>query len=380
MNRYRLVAVAASLVLWMGVTPLLAAGEQQARRRAGRDAAAARAPEQRSAPRARRPAAPRAPARPAAARSARERPRGASPAGRRDHAERGAADVASGRAARVRRTADAVDAGSGGAVRVRRTADAVRRAIPRPPNDVRQRRPVERDRRRSGAGAATRAVPRTPGRSGAGPGYRDRRGGDHGYRRGRDSRGRDREYRRGRDYRRGYGRRYARSQRPGYWYGWSHRYGYGYHRLRSRHHHWGVPHGHVHYPGYTHRHLYGSYFFAPGFSFALGFGSRSAAFFPGYGYYAPYASGYYGAHAYHPTDLHTGFLRLKVRPRYAQVFVDGYFVGVVNEFDGVFQRLRLEEGPHQVEVVHAGFEPLELDVLIVPGEKVTFEGDLIPLP
>ena len=69
-----------------------------------------------------------------------------------------------------------------------------------------------------------------------------------------------------------------------------------------------------------------------------------------------------------------------MRPRFAQVFVDGYFVGVVNEFDGVFQRLRLEEGPHQVEVVHPGFETLELDVLIVPGEKVTFEGDLIRLP
>jgi len=58
-----------------------------------------------------------------------------------------------------------------------------------------------------------------------------------------------------------------------------------------------------------------------------------------------HAYGYYRGYAYHPTELHTGFLRLKVRPRQAQVFVDGSFVGVVNEFDGVFQRLRLEEGP-----------------------------------
>ena len=72
--------------------------------------------------------------------------------------------------------------------------------------------------------------------------------------------------------------------------------------------------------------------------------------------------------------------RLKVRPRFAEVYVDGYFVGVVNEYDGIFQRLRLEEGPHTVEVRHPGYEPLKLDVLIVAGEKVTFEGDLISLP
>ncbi|MCY3843482.1 MAG: PEGA domain-containing protein [Acidobacteria bacterium] len=130
---------------------------------------------------------------------------------------------------------------------------------------------------------------------------------------------------------------------------------------------------HIRYPGYAHRQVYGSWFFAPGFSFGVGYGSGAAAhWYPGYDYY--------GGYGYHPTDLHTGFLRLKVRPRQAQVFVDGYFVGVVNEFDGVFQRLRLEEGPHQVEIVHPGFEPLELDVLIVPGEKITFEGDLIRLP
>ena len=54
----------------------------------------------------------------------------------------------------------------------------------------------------------------------------------------------------------------------------------------------------------------------------------------------------------------------------------GYYVGVVNEFDGVFQRLRLEEGPHQVEIRHPAYLPLELEVLIVTGEKVTFEGKL----
>jgi hypothetical protein len=95
-----------------------------------------------------------------------------------------------------------------------------------------------------------------------------------------------------------------------------------------------------------------------------------------YGWYDPYVRYGYA----HVADAYTGFLRLKVRPRAAEVYVDGYFVGIVNEFDGLFQRLRIEEGPHTVELRHPGYEPLTLDVLIVPGEKVTFEGDMIPLP
>ncbi|MCY4661076.1 MAG: PEGA domain-containing protein [Acidobacteria bacterium] len=283
------------------------------------------------------------------------------------------------------------------AARVRRTADAVERVRGRPAEAGGQRRPeptVDRERRRGGAPSARRAVPRPPRGSGIGPGGREQRGRDREYRRGREQRGRDREYRSGReprgrdreyrsgrDHRRGYGRRWNRGQRPGYWYGWNYRGGYGYHRLGPRYRHWYAPYTHVHYPGYRHGHVYGTSFFAPGLSFAVGYGlGASAHWYRDYGYYDPHAYGYYGGYAYNPTDLHTGFLRLKVRPRFAQVFVDGYFVGVVNEFDGVFQRLRLEEGPHQVEVVHPGFETLELDVLIVPGEKVTFEGNLIRLP
>ena len=270
------------------------------------------------------------------------------------------------------------------AVRVRRTADAADRGRVRRPEAGGQRRPgptVDQERRRAGDRSVRRAVPRPPRGFGIGPGGREQRGRDREYRRGREQRGRDREYRGGRDHRRGYGRRWGRGQRPGYWYGYDFRRGYGYHRLGPRYRQWYAPYTHVHYPGYRHGHVFGTSFFAPGLSFAVGYGLGSTAhWYRGYAYYDPHGYGYYGGYAYNPTDLHTGFLRLKVRPRSAQVFVDGYFVGVVNEFDGVFQRLRLEEGPHRVEIVHPGFEPLELDVLIVPGEKVTFEGDLVPLP
>ena len=93
--------------------------------------------------------------------------------------------------------------------------------------------------------------------------------------------------------------------------------------------------------------------------------------YPGYGYGGSYSSGGY-SQTYHDT----GNLRLKIKPREAQVYVDGYFVGVVDSFDGSFQRLSLDGGTHKVEIKADGYEPLQLDVVITPGETVTYKGDL----
>jgi len=130
---------------------------------------------------------------------------------------------------------------------------------------------------------------------------------------------------------------------------------------------------------------------------------RTYLYYPRY-YYRPYTFGYgpagrghfyfdlhYNSYIWHPHYVYrygtygyygypVGELRLKVRPREAQVFVDGYYAGRVDDFDGIFQSLRLEEGEYQIEIVHPGYEPLAFDVRIFPGEKTTYEGDLIPEP
>jgi hypothetical protein len=119
-------------------------------------------------------------------------------------------------------------------------------------------------------------------------------------------------------------------------------------------------------------------------------------------YYYPYSYGYgpggrgyfyfdlyYNSHIWYPHTVvrydsygtygyPTGELRLQVQPREAQVFVDGAYAGTVDEFDGTFQSLRLEGGEYQIEIVLEGFEPLVFDVLITPGEKVTYRADLVP--
>lgn len=77
-----------------------------------------------------------------------------------------------------------------------------------------------------------------------------------------------------------------------------------------------------------------------------------------------------------------GRLRLKVKPEHAEVFVDGYLVGLVDHFDGVFQRLHIEPGPHRIEfrADGYGYEPLTYDVLIQPDRTITYTGALKPTP
>ncbi len=71
-----------------------------------------------------------------------------------------------------------------------------------------------------------------------------------------------------------------------------------------------------------------------------------------------------------------GGLRITDAPRDAQVFADGYYVGIVDDFDGVFQHLNLEAGPHQIEVRLPGYDgAIAFDVVIQPGRTITYRAD-----
>jgi hypothetical protein len=60
------------------------------------------------------------------------------------------------------------------------------------------------------------------------------------------------------------------------------------------------------------------------------------------------------------------------------VYVDRYFAGSVDDFDGTFQGLKLASGPHHIEIVAPGYETLSFDVRILSDQKITYRGDLIP--
>ena len=346
MHRLALPAmVMIAMTTW--AAPELAAGEpQRARARGGGDGGrAASAP--RSAPRAARAPARRAPA----ARAGRPAP--SRPAVRA--APRRAPAARAGRPAPARPAARAVPrrapAAAGAPGRGAPRTAGVRPRAGRPPESTRPaavggRQPGRPGGRvRTGAarrppddiGVFGRAVPRpgrpragAPGRGGPGP-----RVGADGYRPG--------SYRQARP-------RHGRGYRSGY-------------------------HRHVHRPRFFYPRVYGSYFYFPGYAFDLHYGYPYywGPRWGGYSYW-PYNPAYYLDYE----DPYTGYLRLKVKPREAEVYVDGLYVGLVDHFDGVFQRLRLPEGAHRVEIRHPGFRPLELEVLIVARSKVTYEARLEP--
>ena len=80
------------------------------------------------------------------------------------------------------------------------------------------------------------------------------------------------------------------------------------------------------------------------------------------------------------TVFDEGRLRLKIKPRNAEVYVDGYYAGTVDDFDGIFQRLHLESGPHRIEIRALGYETLNFDVMISVDRTTTYEAVMKPVP
>jgi hypothetical protein len=71
-------------------------------------------------------------------------------------------------------------------------------------------------------------------------------------------------------------------------------------------------------------------------------------------------------------------VRIDLPQRDAQVFVDGYYAGLVDEYDGALQHLDLTTGPHHIEVRAPGFQTITFDVNVEPGRTITYRADMIP--
>lgn len=140
---------------------------------------------------------------------------------------------------------------------------------------------------------------------------------------------------------------YPRYYYPRYYYG-----GYGYPWY----------YGYYGYPGfYT-----GYYPYSWGIGFGLGYGY-------GYGQY-PYPYPYY-----YPVYDNTGSARLQVAPRNTQVYIDGYFVGVVDNFDGNLQRLHVTAGEHELQLYLEGHRTFTQKVLFPRGGTLKIMHTMQPL-
>ena len=69
-------------------------------------------------------------------------------------------------------------------------------------------------------------------------------------------------------------------------------------------------------------------------------------------------------------------LRVNVKPPEASVYVDGYFAGKVQEFDGKLQRLHVLPGQHEIVVYLVGYRSLKQQLYLGPNATRTIEGTL----
>ena len=69
-------------------------------------------------------------------------------------------------------------------------------------------------------------------------------------------------------------------------------------------------------------------------------------------------------------------LRVKVKPKDASVYVDGYYAGKVEDYDGAFERLHVEPGQHEIIVYLDGYRSLHQRLYLSPNSTRKIEGTL----
>ena len=120
-------------------------------------------------------------------------------------------------------------------------------------------------------------------------------------------------------------------------------------------------------PYYYYQPYYGSFYWGSPF---WGSPWSPYGFYPSvwYGQYRPYR------YAYDEASL-----RVQVTPKQAQVYLDGYFVGTVDSFDGTFQRLHLSPGEHVVEIFMDGYRTIRETMRFSPREGYQIKRVMEPL-
>lgn len=72
--------------------------------------------------------------------------------------------------------------------------------------------------------------------------------------------------------------------------------------------------------------------------------------------------------------------RIQVTPPETEVYVDGIRAGVVDDFDGFSQRLRVTPGEHLIELYLDGHRPVSQKLLFQSGETYKVRHAMEPLP
>jgi len=146
-----------------------------------------------------------------------------------------------------------------------------------------------------------------------------------------------------------------------------------------------------HYPRVVYHHpFYRPYYtFHPRFSMGYGLWAGYPVFYPyyysSYAYSTPYpesypvpypapSNAYPGPGSIAPTA--TGGLSFEITPSDATVYIDGQFVGAVEQFTPNDQPLPMAPGRHRVEVRAPGYQTIVFDVDIMAGQVIPYRGEM----
>ena len=90
-------------------------------------------------------------------------------------------------------------------------------------------------------------------------------------------------------------------------------------------------------------------------------------------HYWDYPYRYRSYNSYDPT----GAVRVLVDPNKTKVYVDGYYAGIADDFDGIFQRLYLPPGRHQIMLKLDGFKSHRVQIYSARGHTIKLHHDMI---
>ena len=106
------------------------------------------------------------------------------------------------------------------------------------------------------------------------------------------------------------------------------------------------------------------------------YGGSYDPFFWGYPGWYPYGFSAPPLYATGPDGRPTGSARLQVTPKQAEVYVDGYLAGTVDDFDGFLQRLDVPAGERELTLYLPGYRTIRQQVLFRPGATVKISSTM----
>ena len=104
-------------------------------------------------------------------------------------------------------------------------------------------------------------------------------------------------------------------------------------------------------------------------------------YYGGFGYdpfFRPYPFGPYGYYrgGYYSNEAD---VRVLVTPKEAEVYVDGYYAGIVDNFNGYFERLNLQPGGHEFVLYHDGYRTARQTAYLSPRSTFKLSYTMVPL-